>query len=197
MTRLLEETQPRPPGSYMEIEAFHQFNAGPAGYRVNATTFHAAIDGFANADVLRGLRKQSSLRQPPRVIGAGLRMHTRPYYEPRVKQYAMPFLFADAAVVRLTRSLATTYITPTVTPPLQFAVYLNLGPRGWRTTWNLAKLYLGSSFFLPRRTVSPWSVVDATLVPLGHHGTIPPGRSDGGYDSPSHILDGIFCTAAR
>ncbi|XP_063773857.1 saccharopine dehydrogenase-like oxidoreductase [Pseudophryne corroboree] len=110
-------------GTLTGVESFLSFKSGPEGTCIHDGTWQSAIHGIADQGNLRKLRKQLALKPLP-VVGKKLKRRGAAFYSDEVKQYAIPFLGADAAVVRRTQRYLHDSLQET---PVQYAAYVSVG----------------------------------------------------------------------
>jgi short subunit dehydrogenase-like uncharacterized protein len=87
------------------IETFIQLNSGPSGLVLHYPTYESAVHGLGSASELKKLRKRVAQKRT-RVIRQStfpLKMKSPGTYEPRVDAYLIPFIGADASVVKRTQ----------------------------------------------------------------------------------------------
>jgi short subunit dehydrogenase-like uncharacterized protein len=84
----------------------------------------------SSVELLREIRKSSTLAKLPRPIGPKLQFHKTYNFDDELGVYHVPFVFADPSVVRLSQQLfltgygeTTTAPKKTVPPVIQFAAY--------------------------------------------------------------------------
>ncbi|KAJ3279313.1 hypothetical protein HK104_001577 [Borealophlyctis nickersoniae] len=107
------------------IEMFVRIKNGPSGGGFHYTTYEAAVQSFQGVNELRALRKQVNRPSIP-AIGPKLVFNQKPHWDPRIKAYLLPFIFADPSIVRLSQQILLQHPTsphPT-NRPVQFAAYL-------------------------------------------------------------------------
>jgi len=117
-----------------QIESFLHIDC-PKGLKVNYTTFECAVHGVGDAASLKDVRKKVDRKYQLRRQehhGPKLQRNTGSYYEKRVAKYAIPFLGADASVVRQTQRLAQLSSGETTFP--QYAAYACLNSLYWVAT---------------------------------------------------------------
>ena len=92
------------------IEGFLSVNTGSEGMGGHYTTYECAVHGMGDVSSLHQIRKDIQAKyNPPKIgyHGNKLERVTSAQYDNRVEQYIIPFMGADAAVVKCTsRSLA-------------------------------------------------------------------------------------------
>jgi short subunit dehydrogenase-like uncharacterized protein len=87
------------------IETFIQLHSGPSGLVLHYPTYESAVHGLGAASELKKLRKRAAGKKT-RVIQQSafpLKMKSPGTYEPRVDAYLIPFIGADASVVKRTQ----------------------------------------------------------------------------------------------
>ncbi|OBZ90831.1 Saccharopine dehydrogenase-like oxidoreductase [Choanephora cucurbitarum] len=120
-----------------QIEMFLKIHVGPAGIRGGYATFESAVHGFGSAELLKEIRKASTLKKLPKPQGQKLQFHSHVAYDNEFG-YHVPFVFADPSVVRLSQQIFLSGLAQpsssddVVTPPptVQFAAYM-LIPSLW------------------------------------------------------------------
>lgn len=93
------------------VESYLSLQGGKDGVAGHYATFESAVHGFASAGELRKLRKDYAAKHPetarlPVYAGGGmqkLKRHDGPFWAKAVKQWAIPFMGSDAAVVKRTQ----------------------------------------------------------------------------------------------
>ncbi|KDD74806.1 hypothetical protein H632_c1062p0 [Helicosporidium sp. ATCC 50920] len=129
------------PARCTQVETFISIRPGPSGLHFNAATYESAVLGVGHALELARLRRRIRAERPPPpmpVPGPRLKRRTAPYFDPRVRGWAVPFLGADASVVRRTWSALARAGEPTA----HTAVYLVLPSR-----WYLALYFVYIAVF--------------------------------------------------
>ncbi|RCI05601.1 hypothetical protein CU098_013000 [Rhizopus stolonifer] len=119
-----------------QIEMFLKIHTGPAGMRGGYATFESAVHGFGSSELLKEIRKASSLKKLPESQGQKLLFHKHVTYDNEFG-YHVPFVFADPSVVRLSQQIfvsglahpAAAAVQPQP-PTVQFAAYM-LIPSLW------------------------------------------------------------------
>ena len=71
-------------------------------------TYESAVHGIANSGSLRALRKKVQLIHRPQLplLGPKIKMLSGPRYDKKFASWALPFLGADASVVRMGQQLS-------------------------------------------------------------------------------------------
>lgn len=90
------------------------------------------VHGFGSAELLREIRKASTLKKIPYPQGQKIKFYNGMHYDEEFG-YHVPFSFADPSIVRLSQQIFLTGLADTdkpVPPPVQFAAYLLL-PSLW------------------------------------------------------------------
>lgn len=140
-----------------QIEMFLRVHTGPSGMRGGYATYESAVHGFGSAELLREIRKASTLAKLPRVEGRKLAFH-KGVTKDKEFGYHVPFVFADPSVVRLSQQIFLSGLAKTekekpnviVPPTVQFAAYL-LIPSLWGVI-----LYTIYGFIFSFLAGSPW-----------------------------------------
>ncbi|KAI9487561.1 MAG: saccharopine dehydrogenase [Benjaminiella poitrasii] len=140
-----------------QIEMFLKLHTGVAGMRGGYATFESAVHGFGSADLLREIRKASTLKRLPYPQGQKLKFHKGASCDEEFG-YRVPFMFADPSVVRLSQQIFLTGLANTekqksdviLPPPIQFAAYLLLP-----SLWALL-LYMFYGFIFSLLAAYPW-----------------------------------------
>lgn len=88
------------------VESFLTIKSGPQGARGHFPTWESAVHGIASAEELSKVRRQAKTalhreKEPP-MLGMKPPRHTGPHYEKRLGAYTLPFIGADASVLRRT-----------------------------------------------------------------------------------------------
>ncbi|MEE6475468.1 hypothetical protein FKM82_010757 [Ascaphus truei] len=110
-------------GTLTAVESFVSFKSGPEGTCIHDGTWQSAVHGIADQDNLKKLRKQLALKPLP-VVGARLKRRGSVFYSNELKEYAIPFLGADASVVKRTQR----YLHETLhESPVQYSAYVAVG----------------------------------------------------------------------
>ncbi|KAI8616174.1 saccharopine dehydrogenase b [Chytriomyces sp. MP71] len=125
-------------------EMFINLKSGPLGIAGNFATYESAVEGLANADELRLLRKKAA-RAPLPVYGLRLPFFGSPRWEARIRRWCVPFFGADAAIVRAGQQIvegfrASTRSVSVAGPyllPTQFNAYFCT-----QSIWGVAGLML-------------------------------------------------------
>ncbi|KAJ3317530.1 hypothetical protein HDU76_001146 [Blyttiomyces sp. JEL0837] len=112
------------------VEMFIKLVTGKSGFRANFATYESAVMGIANANELRKLRKLVS-RPALNTIGKKLQVKNGARYDKFVHSWVVPFLGADASVVRMGQQLSealrlNSHYARAVHSihPVQFAAYM-------------------------------------------------------------------------
>ncbi|KAK4511081.1 uncharacterized protein ATC70_012291 [Mucor velutinosus] len=139
------------------IEMFLKVHVGPDGMRGGYATFESAVHGFGSAELLREIRKASTLKKLPHPQGEKLHFHKGAHKDEEFG-YHVPFVFADPSIVRLSQQIFLTGLAQpekqkpdaVLPPPIQFAAYLLL-PSLWAVI-----LYTIYGFIFSFLAGSPW-----------------------------------------
>lgn len=95
-----------PPNCCNSIESFLSINTGESGLAGHYTTFECAVHGMGDVSSLHRIRQNISNKYPnlPRLTPPGRKIdrYTGISYDERMEQYVIPFMGADAAIVRST-----------------------------------------------------------------------------------------------
>ncbi|XP_051849403.1 saccharopine dehydrogenase-like oxidoreductase [Antechinus flavipes] len=126
-------------GTLTAVESFLTINSGPEGMCIHDGTWKSAIHGFGDQKRLRNLRKQSNMKPVP-VVGAKLKRKWPISYCSELCEYSIPFLGADASVVKRTQRFLYENLQET---PVQYAAYVTVGG-----LTNVIKLMFAGLFFL-------------------------------------------------
>ncbi|XP_053567030.1 saccharopine dehydrogenase-like oxidoreductase isoform X2 [Bombina bombina] len=110
-------------GTLTAVESFLSFKSGPEGTCIHDGTWQSAIHGVADQGNLRKLRKQFPLKPVP-IVGAKLKRRGAVFYSNELKEYAIPFLGADVAVVKRTQRFLHENYQET---PVQYSAYVAVG----------------------------------------------------------------------
>ena len=113
-----------PPSRCEHVHMYHTFSSsgGAGGAAAHATTFAAAVHGFAGSDQMRKQRKElftkleaqhTGASKGPERLGPKLVTPRGPVWNKALQKYAFLFPGADAAVVRTTQRT----LTPLLQPP--------------------------------------------------------------------------------
>ena len=156
------------------IEMFLKVHVGPDGMRGGYATFESAgnmkciivnhynlnvnlVHGFGSAELLREIRKASTLKKVPHPQGEKLQFH-KGVHNDQEFGYHVPFVFADPSIVRLSQQIFLTGLAQpekqkseaVIPPPIQFAAYLLL-PSLWAVI-----LYTIYGYIFSFLAGSPW-----------------------------------------
>ncbi|XP_073528932.1 saccharopine dehydrogenase-like oxidoreductase [Phyllobates terribilis] len=126
-------------GTLTAVESFLSFKSGPEGTCIHDGTWQSAIHGATDQANLKNFRKKLALKPLP-VIGKKLKRRGAVFYSNEVQQYSIPFLGADASVVRRTQRYLYENLQET---PVQYAAYVAVGG-----IVSLIKLMFAGFFFL-------------------------------------------------
>ncbi|XP_072265434.1 saccharopine dehydrogenase-like oxidoreductase [Pyxicephalus adspersus] len=110
-------------GTLTAVESFLSFKSGSEGTCIHDGTWQSAIHGVADQGNLKNLRKQLAFKPLP-VVGKKLKRRGAVFYSNEVKEYAIPFLGADASVVKRTQRYLYENLQET---PVQYAAYFAVG----------------------------------------------------------------------
>ncbi|XP_077998254.1 saccharopine dehydrogenase-like oxidoreductase [Glandiceps talaboti] len=110
------------PGVLTTAESFLTFHSGPKGTNIHYATWQSAIHGFADQGNLRKIRKQLNPQPLPR-LEPKLPKRGALFFNPDVGKYCLPFLGADASVVRRTQRFQ---YENEEKRPLQFGAYFTV-----------------------------------------------------------------------
>ncbi|KAM8947310.1 saccharopine dehydrogenase-like oxidoreductase [Pelodytes ibericus] len=110
-------------GTLTAVESFLSFQSGPSGTCIHDGTWQSAIHGVADQGNLKTLRKQLAYKPLP-VVGRKLKRRGAVFYSNEVNQYAIPFLGADASVVKRTQRHLHEQLQET---PVQYSAYVAVG----------------------------------------------------------------------
>ncbi|CAH2249906.1 saccharopine dehydrogenase-like oxidoreductase [Pelobates cultripes] len=119
-------TRNRLQGTLTAVESILTFKTGPSGTCIHDGTWQSAIHGIADQGNLKKLRKQLACKPLP-VVGKKLKKRGALFYANEVGQYAIPFLGADASVVRRTQRFLHEHHEET---PVQYSAYTAVGGIG-------------------------------------------------------------------
>lgn len=117
------------------IETFIKLHAGPSGLVLHYPTYESAVHGLGSASQLKILRKRAAEKRsnPIQKSPFPLKMKNPGTYEPLVDSYLIPFIGADASVVKRTQiALGQSYSSriymclPSAWRYYQFAFYGSL-----------------------------------------------------------------------
>ena len=95
-------SQQFPPQKCSSIESFLVLNS-PDGLAGHYTTFECAVHGIGDGNSLKRIRNEINEKYKfpkSKYIGPKLERNTSYYYDERLQKYAIPFMGADASVVR-------------------------------------------------------------------------------------------------
>ncbi|KAJ3212277.1 hypothetical protein HDU67_003938, partial [Dinochytrium kinnereticum] len=113
------------------VEMYISIFTGKAGGAGNFATYESAVYGLANAAELRKIRKQIHRPQVPQ-LGPKLRILGGARFDKFIGKWVIPFIGADASVVRMGQQLSESlrlagYSRPPYSlHPVQFAAYMGL-----------------------------------------------------------------------
>jgi hypothetical protein len=144
------------------VEAFLTIHTGAAGLGGHYATFESAVHGFGSAGELRSLRSAFAKAHPevarlPTFGAPAPRRSGLFWYSPAVSRYCVPFMGADAAILRRTQRLLVGSGAAVANPsdaqaqvargelpllPLQFSMYATVPSR-----WALALMMLYGGVF--------------------------------------------------
>ncbi|KAM4693879.1 saccharopine dehydrogenase-like oxidoreductase [Discoglossus pictus] len=110
-------------GTLTAVESFLSFKSGPEGTCIHDGTWQSAVHGIADQGNLRKLRKQIGFKPLP-FVGPKLKRRGAVFYSNEANEYAIPFMGADAAVVRRTQSYLYENLQET---PVQYSAYAAVG----------------------------------------------------------------------
>ncbi|CAH2249897.1 saccharopine dehydrogenase-like oxidoreductase [Pelobates cultripes] len=113
-------------GTLTAVESILTFKAGKSGTCIHDGTWQSAVHGVADQGNLKKLRKQLACKPLP-VVGKKLKKRGALFYANEVGQYAIPFLGADASVVRRTQRFLHEHHEET---PVQYSAYTAVGGVG-------------------------------------------------------------------
>ncbi|KAG1461999.1 hypothetical protein G6F56_005608 [Rhizopus delemar] len=113
-----------------QIEMFFKMHTGEAGMRGGYTTYESAVHGFGSVELLREIRKASTLKKLGAPVGQRLKFY-KGVTKDKEFGYRVPFFFADPSIVRLSQQIFLTGLASTeedkpVPPTVQFAAYILL-----------------------------------------------------------------------
>uniref|UniRef100_A0A5F8HGT9 Saccharopine dehydrogenase-like oxidoreductase n=1 Tax=Monodelphis domestica TaxID=13616 RepID=A0A5F8HGT9_MONDO len=126
-------------GTLTAVESFLKVNSGPEGMCIHDGTWKSAVHGFGDQKRLKSLRKQSNMKPLP-VVGAKLKRRWPVSYCSELHEYSIPFMGADASVVKRTQRFLYENLQET---PVQYAAYVNVGG-----LTSIIKLMFAGLFFL-------------------------------------------------
>lgn len=129
------------------IESFIEMEC-PHGYTAHSTTYECAVHGMTDTTSLKALRKQiEETLHPPKIEHMGPKLERRSgfFFEERLRKHCLPFMGADASVVRLTQRIHAMTRGLLLWP--QIAIYA----AGWNSRLHL--LYMIISLLI----VGDWS----------------------------------------
>lgn len=134
-------------GECAHVELFHYIDA-PDGYTGHDTTFKAAVHGVGAAGELKQLRREldekfGAVPKGCQALG-NLEMRRQASVDPRLDRYVMPFIGADASVVRSTRRMQAQVLKQEGAEQLmpQFSIYFTLA-----CTSSILKVILAGGTF--------------------------------------------------
>lgn len=116
------------------IESFLHIKC-PKGLKAHYTTFECAVHGVGDAASLKEIRKKIDAKYKPgrlEHVGPKLQRNTGSYFDKRVDKYAIPFMGADASVVRQSQRALSLNTGASVFP--QYAAYACLNSFYWVAT---------------------------------------------------------------
>lgn len=135
-------------GECAHVEVFHSIDA-PNGYTGHDTTFKAAVHGVGAAQELQGLRRKIEERYGKIPKGSEamgrLAMKGHVSTEPRLGgKYVVPFIGADASVVRASRRMLANILKQPDCQQLmpQFSIYFSVA-----YTSSILKVLIGGGIF--------------------------------------------------
>lgn len=123
-----------PLDSCTQIESFLHIKC-PKGLKAHYTTFECAVHGVGDAASLKEIRKKIDEKYKPAKLshnGPKLVRNTGSYFDKRVNKYAIPFMGADAAVVRSSQRSQSLRSGQSTFP--QYAAYACLNSMYWVAT---------------------------------------------------------------
>ncbi|KAE8601760.1 hypothetical protein XENTR_v10013784 [Xenopus tropicalis] len=126
-------------GTLTAVESFLSLKSGPKGTCIHDGTWQSAVHGIADEGNLRKLRKQLAYKPLP-VVGKKMKRRGPVFYSNELKEYAIPFLGADASVVRRTQRYLYENLQES---PVQYAAYVSVGG-----LTSVIKLMFAGLFFL-------------------------------------------------
>jgi len=134
-------------GECAHVEMFHYVDA-PRGYTGHDTTFKAAVHGVGTVAKLRQLRREIDAKyggvpQGCQALGR-LPMWGHVSVHPRLNRYVLPFIGADASVVRSTRRMQANILKQPDAGKLmpQFGIYFSVA-----CTSSILKVLLAGAVF--------------------------------------------------
>ncbi|XP_070580714.1 saccharopine dehydrogenase-like oxidoreductase [Ptychodera flava] len=110
------------PGEVNTVENYLTFHTGSKGMVIHYATWQSAIHGFADQDKLKEIRKVLNTQPLPK-LKPRLQRRGMAFFSPDVNKWCVPFLGADASVVR--RSQKFHYEKETQRP-IQFGAYVTV-----------------------------------------------------------------------
>jgi short subunit dehydrogenase-like uncharacterized protein len=98
-----------------QVETFISIKSSPAGFKGHYPTWESAVNGVGSTAELTAIRKQAKLElfyhhksgatgKNATKVGK-LKRHGGPFYDKRLQSWALPFIGADASVVRRTMAM--------------------------------------------------------------------------------------------
>ncbi|XP_036611166.1 saccharopine dehydrogenase-like oxidoreductase [Trichosurus vulpecula] len=126
-------------GTLTAVESFLTVNSGPEGLCIHDATWESAVHGVGDQKRLRNLRKQSNMKPVP-VVGSKLKKRWPVSYCRELHEYSVPFMGADASVVKRTQRFLHENFQET---PVQYAAYMTVGG-----LTSVIKLMFAGLFFL-------------------------------------------------
>ncbi|KAJ3191052.1 hypothetical protein HK101_008136 [Irineochytrium annulatum] len=117
-----------------QVEMYINIITGKHGSCGNFATYESAVYGIANADELRKVRKLTK-REKVVTIGPKMKILNSPRFDKFAYKWVLPFIGADASVVRMGQQLSESlrlagYKRPVLSlQPVQFAAYLGVQSR--------------------------------------------------------------------
>ncbi|XP_038616979.1 saccharopine dehydrogenase-like oxidoreductase [Tachyglossus aculeatus] len=126
-------------GTLTAVESFLTVNSGPEGMCIHDGTWQSAVHGFGDQNRLKALRKQAKNKPLP-TVGEKMKRRWPVSYTRELKQYSVPFMGADASVVRRTQRYLYENHEES---PVQYAAYVTIGG-----ITSVVKLMFAGLFFL-------------------------------------------------
>lgn len=87
-------------------QVYHKIQSGPLGMRINYATYESLVQSLANVESLRSFRKLYPRPAVPR-LGPSSLFNKSMRWESLVGSWVVPFMGADAAMIKLGQSITT------------------------------------------------------------------------------------------
>nr|XP_002125674.1 saccharopine dehydrogenase-like oxidoreductase [Ciona intestinalis] len=131
-------TQQQFQGTLNSIKAYLSVNAGPSGYGFHFTTYESAVHGISDVKSLSKIRKQFGHKPLP-TVGPRMKREGFMHYLSFAQSYCIPFLGADASVVKRSQRYFCEELDE---PPTQYSMYSCIG-----SMWNIFLMMVFGGIF--------------------------------------------------